>query len=498
MRDEQVELAALLAVGHPCIVVSTREEQLAKEIVHAATAGREGMLWTWSAVQGLTAGPLEKPDRIEKTEHPAAAFYHAARQEDVRTVVALDVSPHLHQDPRNVRALRELLAALAARDGCLIVIEHEPDLPPVIADSVAQLDIGLPEEAELHEILKRTLSRHHYRVEEIVIDVVQRDLEAIVRNLRGLTRSQAERVVRETIASDRRFDADDITVVLDAKRRLMTAGGVLELVDAPTDLSQIGGMRRLKRWLEQRERAFEPEAAAFGITPPRGLLMLGIQGTGKSLCAKAIATAWRRPLVRMDAGALYDRYIGESERRLRDALGRAEGMAPVILWIDEIEKAFASASSSSNDGGLSRRMFGALLTWMQEHRAPVFLVATANDIDALPPELLRKGRFDEIFFVDLPDEDVRREILAIHLRKRNRDPAGFDLDALAACSDGFSAAELEQAVVSALHTAFSEGAEPTTAMVAAAIESSPPLSVTAAEKIRALQAWAEGRCVPAD
>jgi SpoVK/Ycf46/Vps4 family AAA+-type ATPase len=226
--------------------------------------------------------------------------------------------------------------------------------------------------------------------------------------------------------------------------------------------------------------------------------MLGVQGAGKSLCAKAIATAWQRPLLRMDVGALYDRYVGESERRLRDALEQAEQMAPLILWIDEIEKAFASAASRSTDGGLSQRMFGSLLTWMQEHEEPVFLVATANDIEALPPELLRKGRFDEIFFVDLPKKATRRQIFAIHLKKRQRDPEAFDLDALAAAADGFSGAEIEQAVIAALHEAFFEKQDLRTEHVLGALQSSPPLSVTMAERVAALRAWAEERCVPAD
>jgi SpoVK/Ycf46/Vps4 family AAA+-type ATPase len=226
--------------------------------------------------------------------------------------------------------------------------------------------------------------------------------------------------------------------------------------------------------------------------------MLGVQGAGKSLAAKAVATAWQRPLLRLDPGVLYDRYIGESERRLRDALKQAEMMSPIVLWIDEIEKGFASAASQSTDGGLSKRMFGTLLTWMQEHTAPVFLIATANDIEALPPELLRKGRFDEIFFVDLPALEPRAQIFAIHLKKRQRDPKKFDLPALAAAAEGYSGAEIEQAVISALHAAFAARAELTTKQILAALEASPPLSVTMAERVAALRRWAQGRCVPAD
>jgi SpoVK/Ycf46/Vps4 family AAA+-type ATPase len=257
-------------------------------------------------------------------------------------------------------------------------------------------------------------------------------------------------------------------------------------------------MRRLKRWLRTRSSAFGAEAEAFGLRTPRGVLMLGVQGAGKSLCAKAIATAWGQPLLRLDPGTLYNSYIGQSEANLRRALHQTEAMAPVILWIDEIEKGFASAASQSTDGGLSKRLFGTLLTWMQEHEAPVFVIATANDIEALPPELLRKGRFDEIFFVDLPNAAVRKQIFSIHLTKRNRDPKQFDLARLAKASEGYSGSEIEEAVMTALYEAYADQTELDTDRIVMALENSPPLSVTMAEKIQALRAWADERCVPAD
>jgi SpoVK/Ycf46/Vps4 family AAA+-type ATPase len=268
-------------------------------------------------------------------------------------------------------------------------------------------------------------------------------------------------------------------------------------------MDEIGGLSRLKKWLHQRKDAMREDAREMGLSPPRGVMLLGVQGAGKSLAAKAIAAAWKRPLMKLDPSVLYDRYVGESERRLREALAQAEAMSPVILWIDEIEKGFAGAASTSNDGGLSRRMFGTLLNWMQEHSSPVFLVATANDIEALPPELLRKGRFDEIFFVDLPGDEARRKILAIHLKKRKQDPAAFDLALLAERCEGYSGAEIEQAVISALHGVYAgrarqAAASLTTERLLEAILASPPLSVTMAEKINALREWARGRCVPAD
>jgi SpoVK/Ycf46/Vps4 family AAA+-type ATPase len=286
--------------------------------------------------------------------------------------------------------------------------------------------------------------------------------------------------------------------MLARKRQYLQGEGLLEYIAAPVDLAEIGGMVNLKHWLAQRKNSHSDDAAAFGIPPPRGILMLGVQGAGKSLSAKAVATAWQLPLLRMDPGVLFDRFIGESERRLRDALKQAEMMAPVILWIDEIEKGFASAASQSVDGGLSKRMFGTLLTWMQEHHAPVFLIATANDIEALPPELLRKGRFDEIFFIDLPNLEARAQIFSVHLKKRKRDPNKFDIPALSAAAEGYSGAEIEQTIISALHDSFAAKMELTNQRIMHSLMTSPPLSVTMREKIEALQRWAQGRCVPAD
>jgi SpoVK/Ycf46/Vps4 family AAA+-type ATPase len=301
----------------------------------------------------------------------------------------------------------------------------------------------------------------------------------------------------EAITNDQKFDDHDINAVIASKRRMLQKAGLLEYVQTPLDLSEIGGMNNLKKWLNQRKDAFTTDAEKFGITAPRGVLMLGVQGAGKSLCAKAIATAWKQPLLKLDPSVLYGSYIGESERNLREALKQTEMMSPVILWIDEIEKAFASAASRSADGGLSQRMFGTLLTWLQEHEAPVFVVATANDIAALPAELLRKGRYDEIFFVNLPDEEVRKEIFSIHIKKRSRDPEQFDLNKLAKESEGYSGSEIEQAVISALHEAYSENEDIKTETIMNALKNSPPLSVTMKEHVEALLEWSKGRCVPA-
>jgi SpoVK/Ycf46/Vps4 family AAA+-type ATPase len=407
----------------------------------------------------------------------------------------LDVAGHL-KDERTLRHLRDVIKKFAAIGGTIILIDHAELCPPIRA--VAQpFDLELPDEKAIEELVRETIRARH-QIAPLTIDLDKKSLRTIVRNLTGLTRRQARQIVLDAICADRRFDAEDINQILAQKRKYLEGEGLLEYVESPTDISEIGGMANLKKWLSQRQNALSEDAAAFGLPAPRGVLMLGVQGAGKSLSAKAVATAWGRPLLRMDPGNLFDRYIGESERRLRDALKQAEMMAPVILWIDEIEKGFASAASQSVDGGLSKRMFGTLLTWMQEHTAPVFLIATANDIEALPPELLRKGRFDEIFFIDLPNLEARAQIFAVHLKKRKREVKKFDLPALAAAADGYSGAEIEQSIISALHDAFTAKTELTTQLILDALKRSPPLSVTMAEKIAALRDWSSGRCVPAD
>lgn len=495
MSDRE-RLEQLIHLGHRCVFICTFEEDYALGLVRDLSLSLNRPVWLWSVGGGVQDALLTGRPPLLETDAPIGGLAQFAKLPGQPLCVALDLVRHL-EDPRVLRTLRNLLHQFETSGSQLILIDHEQELPPVVAVYATPLSISLPDETELEQLIVETLRRQH-RDQPITVDITRSGLRTVIKNLRGLTRRQAERIIIDTVIDDRRFDEQDINTVLACKRQALHHGGLLEYVETPVDLRAIGGLHNLKRWLALRQESSSERGLAFGLGQPRGVLLLGVQGAGKSLCAKAIATAWQRPLLRMDVGALYDRYVGESERRLREALQQAGAMAPLVLWIDEIEKAFASAASRSTDGGLSQRMFATLLTWMQERSAPVFLVATANDIEALPPELLRKGRFDEIFFVDLPDRDTRREIFAIHLRKRQRDPAAFNLDALADAADGHSGAEIEQAIVAALHEAFARRTDLGTGHVLAALQQSPPLSVTMAERVDALRAWAAGRCVPAN
>jgi ATP-dependent 26S proteasome regulatory subunit len=482
--------------GAGCISIVTYEEGYAVDIARSAAMGLGRDFWIWSAADGVRDGLLDGSPVVSKTDEPSSGLENMAGVKDKAICVTLDLAAHL-RNGKVLRTLRNIIEIFSQKESVLVMIDSEDRLPDVIKAYAKPFEISYPDEKELKDIIRATLLQLH-RKKPVEIGITHAGLDAIVKNLRGLTRRQARTVISEAITRDQKFGDHDINAVIASKRRMLQRTGLLEYIKTPLTLDEIGGMRRLKEWLRQRKDAFTDDAEKFGLTVPRGVLMLGIQGAGKSLCAKAIATAWQQPLLRLDPSSLYASYIGESEHNLRDALQQTQMMAPVILWIDEIEKAFASAASRSSDGGLSQRMFGTLLTWLQEHEAPVFVIATANDIEALPPELLRKGRFDEIFFVDLPKSEVRKEIFAIHLRKHNREPDKFDLDKLAKASDGYSGAEIEQAVISALHEAYSKKQDVTTEGIISSVQNSPPLSVTMREKIEALLEWAHGRCVPAD
>jgi len=493
--EDRQRLEKLIQAQHHVISIATLEEEEALQVVRD-TALEQGLeIWLWSMSKGIRDGLLVDGPCVPDTDHPAAAMFHWMGQEKGALCIMLDVAGHL-KDERTLRLMRDLIAKFEKEGSHLILIDSQGELPAAVQARSTVFELSLPDEKRLENIIRDAL-RARNEVSRVQVELNRKGLQTIIRNLRGLSARQARQVVLDSVSDDNRFDISDINKILAGKRKLLQGMALLEFIQSPVDLSQIGGLVNLKQWLTVRQESLSDDAAAYGLPGPRGVLMLGVQGAGKSLSAKAVATAWQRPLLRMDVGALYDKYIGESERRLRDALKQADAMSPIILWIDEIEKAFASAAAQSSDGGLSKRMFGSLLTWMQEHDAGVFLVATANDIEALPPELLRKGRFDEIFFVDLPGLEARREIFAIHLRLRKREAEKFDLDGLAAASDGFSGAEIEQAIISALHQAYSQKSELTNGLILKAMEQSPPLSVTMAEKVQALRHWAQGRCMMA-
>jgi SpoVK/Ycf46/Vps4 family AAA+-type ATPase len=329
---------------------------------------------------------------------------------------------------------------------------------------------------------------------QVAIDMDQGGRQRLLQAALGLTLGEAENVFAKIIVKNQKLTGDDVNDVFAEKQQIIRKNGLLEYCTTAETFSNIGGLAVLKDWLDKRAAAFTDEARAFGLPAPKGILLLGVQGCGKSLCAKAVSTQWRLPLLRFDMGRMFGSLIGSSEENVRRAIGVAESVAPAILWVDEIDKAFAGAQGSAmSDGGTTARVFGTFLTWLSEKAAPVFVVATGNDISQLPPELLRKGRLDEIFFVDLPGEEERQEIFRIHLAKRGRDPLAFDLAACAVASRECSGAEIEEAVISALYDAFYAREQLNSRHILATLAQTVPLARTMDEQIDRLRRWAEGR-----
>jgi hypothetical protein len=489
------QLKLLIRSGYPVVAIETADEDGACHVVRRAAELLDRTLFEWSVTSGLAKTRPGRGDTGVKGGKASAALeYVLENKGDHEVYLFKDLGPHC-REPLVLRQIRELALRPAVT---LVLVEGDP-LPDNLRRLTVPLRMPLPEPDDLAHIVRDTYRK--IRDEQgpgVTATLTKRDMEQLVGTLRGLTAAEAARVIASAIHHDNRLSAEDLQHVVEAKRNLLQGAGCLESIGVNVNADEIGGLGNLKRWLARRRGGMTRKARDFGLDPPRGILLLGVQGCGKSLCAKAVAADWGLPLVRMDPGVLYQKFVGESENRLRAALAQAEAMAPAVLWIDEIEKAFASAGAESADGGLSQRMFGTLLSWMQDHRHPIFMVATANNVAALPPELLRKGRFDEVFFVDLPGHAVRCDILAIHLRRRKRDPATFNLYELAADAEGFSGAELEQAVQGGLYAAFAAGTDLTDEHLRSEIKNTKPLAVLMAERIVELREWAAGRCVPAD
>ncbi len=366
-------------------------------------------------------------------------------------------------------------------------------LPLELQKDVTVVSFDLPSKEELGALLDRTLAEVNEatgRGLQVPPEVRERILTAAA----GLTLNEAENVYAKTLVVSGRLSDADLPIILSEKEQTIRKSGMLEYYHANESLQQIGGMDVLKDWLVKRSVAFDPRAQEYGLPAPKGVLLIGVQGCGKSLTAKAIAGLWGLPLLRLDVGRLFNSLVGSSEENVRTAIGVAESVAPVVLWVDEIEKSMAGSQSSGfSDGGTSARVLSSFLTWLQEKTAPVFVVATANSIDQLPPELLRRGRLDETFFVDLPDGRERQEVFQIHLEKRGRSPESFDLPRLAAATEGFSGAEIEQCLIAGLFDAYSAGAPLTTEVLERAARDTVPLSRTMKEPIDRLREWAEGR-----
>jgi hypothetical protein len=492
--DAGKDLELLIRSRHGVVAVETYEEARLESLLREV-AGRLGLaLYAWTVSEGLRRDGQEA--RVYDSADPARAL---ANLEAIR-VDAIWLFKDLHRFldvPEIVRRLKDLSRVPEGRRRTIVLAAPSLSLPPELEKCCARLVLGLPDPQELkrlvHDVVGALSRTQHVRVE-----LDQPAYERLIEGLKGLTLFEAERAVTRAVLDDAALTVADVEAVNAAKRQILSEGGMLEVVAPDAKAPSVGGLRRFQDWIQRRRGAFTQDARAFGLPPPKGVVLLGVQGCGKSMAARFVAAAWGLPLLKLEAGRLYDKYLGESEKNLDRVLRLAEHLAPCVLLIDEIEKGVGVPGDAESDGGVSRRILGRFLGWLQDRKAPVFVVATCNRVEQVPPELLRKGRFDEIFFVDLPDAKARAEILALHLLARGREPGTFDLPRLAELAEGFSGAELEQAVVSALYAAFAARGALDTDMLAAEIRGTRPLSVTRREDVEALRAWARGRAVPAD
>jgi SpoVK/Ycf46/Vps4 family AAA+-type ATPase len=514
-------LKVLIDSSTPIVVMETVEEMRAVRMVRAACAALNLAAFEWTIASGLARcgsgvgdGALESgmlppggyvghaPDAdnakaLYNSREPAQMLANLEAISIEAAFILKDLHRHM-DDAVVVRRLRDVGQQFATNRRTLVLTAPKISIPPELASLVEFLDLPLPDRRRLRQILDEVLVRVS-RAHTLQRRVDANGMDAIAENLRGLTEEEAERAISQALVTRYALCPETASDVLEAKKTLLKRQEMLEFVEVSDTLATVGGLERLKNWLGQRRGAWEDRAREFGLEAPKGVIILGVQGCGKSMCARAIAGEWQLPLVKFDTAAVYDKYIGETEKRIQKVFRVAEGLAPCVLWIDELEKVFAGSGpdSASADAGVSSRLLASFLSWMQDRKAPVFVAATCNNVTVLPPELIRKGRFDELFFVDLPNQAERKQIFGIQLGKRKRKPDEFALDQVATAARGFSGAEIESVVQTALYAAYAQKQQLATQHLLDAVRETVPLSTTRAEEIAALREWAVQRAVAA-
>lgn len=493
----QTEIETLIRARYPILYIISSEELRVQELVVEIAKKRQKKVFEWSYSTGIVPAGTSiqsQKNRNAATKEPLAALDHVIEQVEPALFVFKDLHPFLTKGNFAVtRKLKDIALHLKNSFKTIILISPVLEIPTELEKEVTVLNHPLPTREDLSALLDRIITDVK-QFKQVKVELDDEGRERVLQAALGLTLGEAENVFAKIIVKEERLSGDAVNEVFAEKQQIIRKSGLLEYYATDERFENVGGLSVLKEWLHKRALAFSEEARAFGLPAPKGILMLGVQGCGKSLCAKAVSNLWQLPLLRFDMGRMFGSYVGSSEENVRRAIAVAESVAPAILWVDEIDKAFAgSQGSGATDGGTTARVFGTFLTWLSEKTAPVFVVATANDISQLPPELMRKGRLDEIFFVDLPSREERLEIFRIHITKRGRDAESFDLAALADASPNFSGAEIEEAINSALYDAFYARTELTAEHVQAALGETVPLAKTMAEHISQLRAWADGR-----
>ncbi|MEM6447724.1 MAG: AAA family ATPase [Cyanobacteria bacterium P01_D01_bin.123] len=483
-------LKTLVLSFHPVIAIETVEEERVEQLLGSVAAEIPLPLFDWSVSKGLMRDAREHA--VYDTGDPLKLLRHLEALPAEGIFWLKDFSHHL-QEPVVARQFREVTQAFARNRSSTILTGDSVLLPRDIESRTARYELPLPRKDELRALMRSVLKALK-GTNRIQMEASPADIEQILQALQGMTIDQARQAIAHAVMHNGKLDAGDSQHILDRKARTLREGGLLDYFPIQRNVTQLGGFDKLKAWLQRARVGFTPAARELNLSPPRGICIVGVQGCGKSLAAKAIAKEWRLPLLRLDAGKLYDKYVGESEKNLRQAIALAEAMAPVVLWIDELEKALGQEGSDA-DGGLNQRLFGSFLTWLQEKTAEVFVVATANDLFRLPPELLRKGRFDEIFFVDLPELPERERIFHIHLTLHKQNSQAFDLRALAEAAAGFSGAEIEQVTIAGLYRALYLKQALTMELLIEEMKQTIPLSVSRREDVEQLRVMARDRFV---
>jgi len=499
-NDIVEELGLLIRSRYGLIVLETIEEDRVEAMLKQIASSLSLHYYSWSRSKGLRLGMTSSQPATEVGEEavmdPAKALALAEREGT--GIFQFDGLDRHFDDPLVVSQLRDVVVGFNRRRGAMIITGQDIRLPERLRAHAITRRLPPPAFEDYRALFERCVRENSARM-NLRVEIERAEVEQLVNNLMGLTLLEAEKIITKLIMEDGTITRNDISTVISAKRQAVEQEGLLEYHRSEEGLGQVAGLAGLKEWLvKRRAMVADPvRAQQFGLSFPKGVLLLGVPGCGKSLCAKAVSREWGLPLLKLDPANLYDKYVGDSEKNFKRAMQMAERLAPIILWIDELEKAFSSGAGD-DDGGVSRRVFGTFLSWLQDRRGDVFVVATSNDVAQLPPEFIRKGRFDEVFFVDLPKPDARRAIFDIHLRKRKQDPSAFDLEALVIATEGFSGAEIEQAIVSGLYSAFAANAPLTSAQLVREIDETRPLSQTMAEKLDALREWSRNRAVAAD
>ena len=489
--NERHELELLFKSRLPIIVLETREEKRALNLLGELRNELGRGLYQWTITEGLVSLSFDYAidEELDQPEEVLGQIKKATRP---GVYVLVDFHPFLN-DPVNVRLLKDIALQHETLPRTIVLLSHDLVLPKELQNFATTFSLNLPGRDAISDIVRSVAKQWARDNSKQRVQADRKSLDILINNLSGLTASEARRLAYNAIYDDGAICENDMPRIMKAKYELLNQNGVLHYEYDNEKFSDIGGFNKLKKWLAQRKHVFHGEE--YSLDQPKGILLLGVQGCGKSLAAKAVSGMWGIPLLRLDVGAMYNKYHGETERNLRESLNTAEAMAPCVLWIDEIEKGLGV---SNEDGGTSKRVLGTLLTWLAENKKTVFMVATANDIESMPPELIRKGRVDEIFFIDLPNLAVRQSIFEIHLRKRSHEPLNFNTGELAKLAEGFSGAEIEQAVVSSLYTAKAEKKPLCDTIIQNEIQSTRPLSIVMSEKITRLRQWAKTRTVSAD